>query len=63
LIKTKFSQALWQDDKTLAHFTKRLPIARMGNVEEIAPMALYLASDASSYTTGTMFSIDGGTVI
>lgn len=63
LIKTKFSQALWQDEKLLHHFTKRLPIARMGNVDEIAPMALYLASGASSYTTGGVFSVDGGTLI
>lgn len=63
LIKTKFSQALWDNEKTLAHFTKRLPIARMGTVEEISPMALYLASSASTYTTGVLFSIDGGTII
>jgi len=63
LIKTKFSQALWDNEKTLAHFTKRLPIARMGTVEEISPMALYLASLASGYTTGGLFSIDGGTII
>lgn len=63
LIKTKFSQALWQDDKTLAHFTKRLPIARMGTTDEISPMALMLASSASSYTTGSFFYADGGTVI
>lgn len=63
LIKTKFSEALWQDDKTLAHFTKRLPIARMGTTDEISPLALLLASSASSYTTGSFFYADGGTVI
>jgi NAD(P)-dependent dehydrogenase (short-subunit alcohol dehydrogenase family) len=63
LIKTKFSQALWDNEKTLAHFTKNLPIARMGGVEEISPMALYLASAASGYTTGGIFAIDGGTII
>lgn len=63
LIKTKFSQALWQDEKTLAHFTKRLPIARMGTTDEIAAIALYLASDSSKYTTGTILPVDGGTVI
>lgn len=63
LIKTKFSQALWQDDKTLAHFTRRLPIARMGTTDEISPLALFLASDASSYSTGSLFYADGGTVI
>ena len=63
LIKTKFSEALWQDPKMLDHFTKRLPIARMGTVDEISPLALFLASDASSYSTGSFFYADGGTVI
>ena len=63
LIKTKFSQALWENEKMLHHFTKNLPIARMGNVEEIAPMALYLASSASSYTTGMLFTVDGGMLV
>lgn len=63
LIKTKFSQALWQDEKMLAHFTRRLPIARMGTTDEISPLALFLASDASSYSTGSLFYADGGTVI
>ena len=63
LIKTKFSQALWQDERILDHFTKRLPIARMGTTDEISPLALLLASDASSYTTGSFFYADGGTVI
>ncbi len=63
LIKTKFSQALWQDEKTLHHFTKRLPIARMGTVEEVAGLVLYLASGVSGYTTGGIFPVDGGTTI
>lgn len=63
IIKTKFSQALWENEKMLSHFTKRLPIARMGTVEEIAPMALYLASGAATYTTGELIVIDGGTLI
>jgi len=63
LIKTKFSQALWKDDKTLNHFTKRLPIARMGTVEEVASLILYLASDASGYCTGGIYTVDGGTTI
>ncbi|MCU0338262.1 MAG: glucose 1-dehydrogenase [Spirosomaceae bacterium] len=63
LIKTKFSQALWQDEKILNHFTKRLPIARMGTVEEVASLVLYLASDASGYCTGGVYTVDGGTTI
>lgn len=63
LIKTKFSQALWENPKMLEHFTKRLPIARMGSVDEIAALVLYLASEASAYTTGVNFQVDGGTTI
>lgn len=63
LIKTKFSQALWQNEKILDHFTNRIPIARMGTVDEISPLALFLASSASSYSTGSLFYADGGTVI
>lgn len=63
LIKTKFSQALWQNEKILDHFVGRLPIARMGTTDEISPLALFLASSASSYSTGSVFYADGGTVI
>ncbi|KKO59904.1 short chain dehydrogenase family protein [Serratia ureilytica] len=41
-------------------FVARQPIGRIGTTEEIAQLALYLASDASSYTTGTVEIIDGG---
>ena len=63
LIKTKFSEALWQDEKWLNRFVKQAPIARMGSVEEIASLALYLASSASGYCTGTIFTADGGVTI
>jgi dehydrogenase/reductase SDR family member 4 len=63
LIKTKFSKALWDNEDILKKFTKHIAISRMGTVEEIAGLALYLASDASSYTTGGIFSADGGTTI
>ncbi|PSH15439.1 SDR family oxidoreductase [Yersinia pseudotuberculosis] len=41
-------------------FAARQPIGRIGKAEEIAQLALYLASDASAYTTGTIHIIDGG---
>lgn len=63
LIKTKFSEALWQNEKWLNHFVKQIPIARMGTVEEIAGLAHFLASDASGYCTGTLFTADGGVTI
>jgi dehydrogenase/reductase SDR family protein 4 len=63
LIKTKFSEALWQNEKWLHHFTKLTPLGRMGTVDEIAGLALFLASDASGYCTGTLFTADGGVTI
>ncbi|MCG7494437.1 SDR family oxidoreductase [Thalassobius sp. Cn5-15] len=44
-------------------FIARQPMGRIGTAEEIADLALYLASDASKYTTGQPFAIDGGWTI
>ena len=43
-----------------AAFVARQPMGRLGRTEEIAQLALYLASDESAYTTGQMHVIDGG---
>ena len=47
-------------DKARAAFIARQPMGRLGTAGEIANLALYLASDESSYTTGTINIIDGG---
>ena len=47
-------------EEVRATFIARQPIGRIGTPEEIAAIALYLASDESAYTTGVAFSIDGG---
>ncbi|MCC5937158.1 MAG: glucose 1-dehydrogenase [Lunatimonas sp.] len=60
LIKTKFSQALWDNQAILDKMMERLPIKRIGLPEEIGAAALYLASDASGYTTGAVLTVDGG---
>ena len=48
------------DEEVLAAFIARQPIGRIGSPEEIAALAVYLASDESSYTTGVAWSINGG---
>ncbi|MBL7861292.1 MAG: glucose 1-dehydrogenase [Cyclobacteriaceae bacterium] len=63
LIKTKFSEALWSNDKIMNVMMKSLPMKRVGTPEEIAALALYLASDASAYSTGAVFTADGGFTI
>jgi len=47
-------------EKARAEFTSRQPLGRLGRPEEIAVLAVYLASDESSFTTGQTHIIDGG---
>lgn len=63
LIKTKFSEALWSNEAVTEKMVKRLPLPRIGMPEDISGMALFLASDASSYCTGSVFTADGGYTI
>ncbi len=44
-------------------FIARQPMGRLGTPEEIAAIAVYLASDESAYTTGQVFIVDGGITI
>jgi len=60
LIKTDFSAALWSDEKTMQHMLRQQPVQRIGEGDDIAAMALYLASDAARFTTGATFTVDGG---
>ncbi len=50
-------------DKAMTEFVARQPMGRLGTADEIAELALYLASDASRYTSGQPFAIDGGWTI
>jgi len=59
-IKTKFSSALWKNDKLHNHVVRGIPQGRIAEPEEIAGIALYLASEVSSYTTGETIVVDGG---
>lgn len=48
------------DSKAMKATLERLPIPRMGTVEEIASMAVFLASNESDFATGSVFTVDGG---
>jgi 2-keto-3-deoxy-L-fuconate dehydrogenase len=50
-------------EQAMADFIARQPMGRIGSADEIAELALYLASDASKYTSGQPFAIDGGWTI
>lgn len=60
LIKTKFASVLWQNETLKEQVESKTPAGRIGDPEDIAGMAVYLASDASKFTTGEVFVIDGG---
>ena len=63
LIKTKFSEALWSDDKILDRFLEKIPLGRAGIADDIAGIAVFLASDAAAYCTGGVYTVDGGYVV
>jgi NAD(P)-dependent dehydrogenase (short-subunit alcohol dehydrogenase family) len=60
VIKTRFSQVLWQTPQIAEPILHSLPVGRFGEPEEVASLALYLASPASDYVTGAVFVVDGG---
>jgi len=63
LIKTKFSKALWQNDQIADMVKEKLAIKEFGEPEDIAGLALYLASNAGKYATGAVFTSDAGLTI
>lgn len=62
-IKTRFSTVLWQTPQIHEAITQSVPMKRMAEPVELTGIAVYLASPASSYTTGTTFVIDGGQLV
>ncbi|GAA6142485.1 SDR family oxidoreductase [Hydrogenophaga sp. 5NK40-0174] len=63
LIKTDFAKALWDDPKTLEKATAGVPLRRIGDPDEIAGAAVYLAAPASRFMTGQAMVCDGGATI
>ena len=63
LIKTDFAKALWDNPETLKRSTANAPLRRIGEPDEIAGAAVFLASKAGSFMTGQALVIDGGVTI
>ena len=60
LVKTEFARALWEDEERLRRRNARTPLRRIGQPEEIGPIAAFLASPAASFITGQVIVADGG---
>ncbi|CAM2009551.1 glucose 1-dehydrogenase [Acanthopleuribacter pedis] len=63
LIQTKFSKPLWQNDEHREAFERQLPLGRIAQPDEVASLALMLASPAGGYCTGGVYTVDGGFTI
>ncbi|MHB1585421.1 MAG: SDR family oxidoreductase [Acidimicrobiales bacterium] len=58
LVKTDFARGLWEGREEL--IARRLPLRRLGEPDDIAAAAVFLCSDAASWVTGHVFTVDGG---
>jgi NAD(P)-dependent dehydrogenase (short-subunit alcohol dehydrogenase family) len=61
LVKTDMARALWEPAEE--QIAARLPLKRLGEPEDIAQAALFLASDAASWITGHTLVVDGGALV
>lgn len=62
LVKTDFAKALWEDGKG-DEVAKAYPLERLGEVEDVAAAALFLAAESSRWVTGQTWVLDGGGMI
>ena len=63
VIRTDFAKAIWEDPQAEAALSRAAPLARIGEPQEIAGAAAFLASRAGAYVTGQTIVVDGGMMI
>jgi NAD(P)-dependent dehydrogenase (short-subunit alcohol dehydrogenase family) len=63
LIRTDFARALWENPETVARHNAMTPLARIGEPDEIAGCAVFLAARAGSFVTGQTIVVDGGSTV
>ena len=63
LVRTDFARALWENPSLLAATEKTTPLGRIGEPDDIAGAAVFLASRAGNWMTGQTIVIDGGVTI
>ena len=63
LVRTDFARALWENPETYKTAIERYPLRRIGEPDEIAGTAVFLASQAGSFVTGQTIVVDGGATI
>ena len=59
LVRTELARGLWEGNEE--QIARHIPLGRIGEVDDIAPLALLLVSDAGSWITGQTYVVDGGT--
>lgn len=63
IVRTDFARALWENPETYADAVARYPLGRIGEPDDIAGAAIFLASRAGAFVTGQVIVVDGGVTI
>ena len=63
VVKTDFARTLWENPKIVDYINRMTPLGRMGDPDEIAGAAVFLAAPASNFMTGQSIVLDGGAMI